>query len=72
MKIGEKPTKARLGILTLLFIAVAINYMDRANLSVGGSAIQGQFKLSSTTRNIILSIYMVLYHCSNTCRNTTG
>jgi ACS family D-galactonate transporter-like MFS transporter len=61
MKNGEKPTKARLGILALLFIAVAINYMDRANLSVGGSAIQGQFKLSATQLGILFSAFTWSY-----------
>ncbi|WP_019555106.1 MFS transporter [Propionispira raffinosivorans] len=61
MEIGEKPTKARLGILALLFVAVAINYMDRANLSVAGSAIQSQFDLSATELGILFSAFTWSY-----------
>jgi len=61
MEIKEKPTKVRLGILALLFIAVAINYMDRANLSVAGSAIQSQFNLSSTELGILFSAFTWSY-----------
>lgn len=34
-----KPTRSRLTILLMLFVVTAINYMDRANLSVAGSHI---------------------------------
>jgi len=57
----QKPTKTRLGVLMLLFIAVAINYMDRANLSVAGSAIQSQFELSSTELGILFSAFTWSY-----------
>lgn len=59
--IKEKPTKVRLGILTLLFIAVAINYMDRANLSVAGSSIQAQFGLSATELGVLFSAFTWAY-----------
>ena len=61
MKNVEKPTKARFGILVLVFIAVAINYLDRANLSVGGASIQSQFKLSSIQLGVLFSAFTWSY-----------
>lgn len=59
-----KPTRTRLSILTMLFMATAINYMDRANLSVAGSAIQGQFGLSSTQLGLLFSMFTWFYAIS--------
>lgn len=61
MEIKKRPTKVRLFVLMLLFIAVAINYMDRANLSVSGSSIQSQFKLTSTQLGILFSAFTWSY-----------
>lgn len=58
---GQKPSKVRLFILALLFIAVAINYTDRANLSVAGAAIQKQFDLSSTELGVLFSAFTWSY-----------
>lgn len=52
-----KATKSRFFILSLLFIVTAINYMDRANLSVAGSKIQSEFDLSSTQLGLLFSMF---------------
>jgi MFS transporter, ACS family, D-galactonate transporter len=61
MSIKNKPTKERFFVLALLFIAVAINYMDRANLSVAGSTIQKEFGLSSTELGFLFSAFTWAY-----------
>ncbi len=52
-----KPSKVRLRILAFIFINVVINYMDRSNISVAASAIQGEFKLSSVQLGLIFSAF---------------
>lgn len=59
-----KPTRARLSILAMLFMVTAINYMDRANLSVAGSAIQGQFSLTPTQLGLLFSMFTWFYAMS--------
>lgn len=59
-----KPTRARLSILAMLFIVTAINYMDRANLSVAGSAIQAQFALTPTQLGLLFSMFTWFYAMS--------
>ena len=59
-----KPTRSRLLILAMLFIVTAINYMDRANLSVAGSHIQGQFALSPTQLGLLFSMFTWAYALS--------
>lgn len=59
-----KPTRARLSVLAMLFVVTAINYMDRANLSVAGSAIQGQFALSPTQLGLLFSMFTWFYAMS--------
>lgn len=57
----NKPTKVRFFVLALLFIAVAINYMDRANLSVAGSTIQNELGLSATQLGFLFSAFTWAY-----------
>lgn len=52
-----KPSKVRLRILAFIFINVVINYMDRSNISVAASAIQGEFQLSSVQLGLIFSAF---------------
>jgi len=59
-----KPTRSRLLILMMLFMVTAINYMDRANLSVAGSHIQGQFALSPTQLGLLFSMFTWFYALS--------
>ncbi|MFS2223890.1 MFS transporter [Pantoea sp. B65] len=59
-----KPTRSRLTILLMLFVVTAINYMDRANLAVAGSHIQGQFELSPTQLGLLFSMFTWFYAMS--------
>ncbi|SDI42293.1 MFS transporter, ACS family, D-galactonate transporter [Pseudomonas flavescens] len=59
-----KPTRARLSVLAMLFLVTAINYMDRANLSVAGSAIQGQLGLSPIQLGLLFSVFTWFYAMS--------
>lgn len=56
-----KATKSRYFVLVLLFIVTAINYMDRANLSVAGSSIQSEFSLSPTQLGLLFSMFTWAY-----------
>jgi ACS family D-galactonate transporter-like MFS transporter len=51
-----KTTKTRYFIVFLLFVVTAINYMDRANLSIADSRIQGEFGLSLSKAGLGASI----------------
>ena len=55
MKPKGRPTRARYTILLLLFIATAINYLDRTNIAVSASSIQDDLGLSSVTMGLIFS-----------------
>ncbi|MEJ5177157.1 MFS transporter [Erwinia sp. MYb416] len=59
-----KPTRSRLSILLMLFVVTAINYMDRANLSVAGSHIQGEFALTPTQLGLLFSMFTWFYAMS--------
>lgn len=59
-----KPTRTRLSVLFMLFIVTAINYMDRANLAVAGSHIQGEFYLSATQLGLLFSMFTWFYALS--------
>ena len=56
-----KSSKVRFFMLGLVFIAVAINYMDRANLSVAGVALQQEFNLSATQLGVLFSAFTWAY-----------
>jgi len=56
-----KPTRTRFFILLLIFIVTAINYMDRANLSVAGSGIQQDLGLSSSELGLLFSMFTWSY-----------
>src|SRR5260370_30652950 len=56
-----KATNTRYFIVFLLFVVTAINYMDRANLSIAGSKIQGQFGLSPTQLGLLFSTFTWTY-----------
>ncbi|MGE7687107.1 MFS transporter [Peribacillus simplex] len=57
----EKPTRFRFYILALLFVATAINYMDRANLSVAGSTLQQELGLTATQLGLLFSAFTWAY-----------
>jgi ACS family D-galactonate transporter-like MFS transporter len=53
----NKPTLVRYRILAFLFISVAINYMDRANISVAATSLSEEFNLSSVQLGLIFSAF---------------
>lgn len=59
--LNVKQSKVRFFMLSLVFIAVAINYMDRANLSVAGVSIQKEFSLSATELGVLFSAFTWAY-----------
>ncbi|PHI28359.1 MFS transporter [Budvicia aquatica] len=56
-----KATRSRFFVLFLLFLATAINYMDRANLSVAGTSIQKEFDLSPANLGLLFSMFTWTY-----------
>ena len=59
-----KTTKTRYFVVFLLFVVTAINYMDRANLAIAGSKIQGEFALSATQLGLLFSMFTWTYAAS--------
>ena len=47
----------RYGMLSLVFINVVINYLDRSNLSVAASGLGEELKLSSVELGLIFSAF---------------
>lgn len=58
---ATKRTNARWTISILMWAAIAINYLDRANLSAATPAIMKQFHLSSAEMGIVLSSFFWSY-----------
>ena len=54
-------TRVRWGVLVLLFMAVGVNYMDRANLSVAKGMLEHQFGLTGTQYGWLQSSFIVAY-----------
>ena len=53
----SKKTNMRYGMLSLVFINVVINYLDRSNLSVAASGLGSELKLSSVELGLIFSAF---------------
>lgn len=53
----NKPTKKRFQVLTLIFISVVINYMDRTNLSVAASALSNELSLTPVQMGLLFSAF---------------
>ena len=56
-KLAIKPTKKRFQVLTLIFISVVINYMDRTNLSVAASALSDELSLTPVQMGLLFSAF---------------
>ena len=57
-----KPTtKKRYNILSLVFITVVINYMDRSNISVAAAAISEELSLTTVQMGLIFSAFAWTY-----------
>ena len=52
---------ARVGILALISLAVAINYLDRAVLGIAAPLIQQQFALGPAVMGIVFSAFSWSY-----------
>lgn len=56
-----KSKNERLVLLALLFLTVVINYMDRINISVAGSAVRGDLGLSTEAMGLVFSAWAWTY-----------
>ncbi|MBP2169697.1 ACS family glucarate transporter-like MFS transporter [Erwinia toletana] len=56
-----KATRVRYGIMVMLFFMTAMNYADRATLSITGTAIKSSFGLSSVTLGYMFSAFAWTY-----------
>lgn len=54
---ADKPTRIRFRMLGLVFVNVVINYMDRSNISVAGTAISRDLELTSVQLGLIFSAF---------------
>lgn len=54
---SSKPTRARYGMLALVFVNVVINYLDRSNISVAGAALSKDLNLSTVELGYIFSAF---------------
>lgn len=52
-----KPTKIRFRILSLIFVCVVINYMDRTNIAVAATAITDDLELTPVQLGILFSAF---------------
>lgn len=52
-----KPTRARVGMLLLVFVGVVINYMDRSNISIVAPLLSKELKLNSIQMGLIFSAF---------------
>ncbi len=53
----EKPSRVRYSILAAVFVTVVINYMDRTNISVGGSLLSNELGLDSIQMGYVFSAF---------------
>ncbi|MDB5438778.1 MAG: transporter [Caulobacteraceae bacterium] len=54
---STRPTRARFIMLTLISVAVMINYLDRGILGVAAPAIRDEFRLSPAVMGVVLSAF---------------
>ncbi|ASN16620.1 MFS transporter [Pantoea ananatis] len=62
---GTLKGKLRWGIVTLLLLAVIVNYLDRANLSIANTTIAAEFGFSQTEMGLLLSAFLWPYALAN-------
>jgi len=58
---GRRKTHVRWTVVGLCFAGTAINYVDRANLSIAAPFIQHDFRLSDTSMGLILGAFFWTY-----------
>ena len=54
---STRPTRTRFVILALLFFSVVINYLDRANLSIAGPALEKELTIHSIRMGLYFSAF---------------
>ncbi len=54
-------SKHQFKIITLLFITVVINYIDRTNISIAASALQRDLSISPTQMGLVFSVFAWTY-----------
>ncbi|MFN0119121.1 MAG: MFS transporter [Blastocatellia bacterium] len=54
---ATQPTRKRFGVLALIFVSVLVNYMDRANMSVAGTALREELGLSMVQMGLVFSAF---------------
>ena len=52
-----KPTRIRFRMLSLIFVCVVINYMDRSNISVAATALSNDLHLTSVQLGLLFSAF---------------
>ncbi|WP_282160599.1 MFS transporter [Ulvibacterium marinum] len=62
---GNRPqtTRKRYNILTMIFVTVVINYLDRTNISIAASAIQKDLGINSIQMGYVFSAFAWTYAC---------
>jgi ACS family D-galactonate transporter-like MFS transporter len=58
---NQQATRFRYGMLSLVFVNVVINYLDRSNLAVAGSQISAEYDLSDKQMGLIFSSFSWAY-----------
>ena len=53
----ERPTRSRFLIMVLLFVSVAINYLDRSNLSITAPAMRAELGFDTAQMGYVLSAF---------------
>ncbi|HKE23542.1 MAG TPA: hypothetical protein VKB88_14345 [Bryobacteraceae bacterium] len=54
---SARPTGTRFGILALLSLSVVINYLDRANRSIAGPALEKELTIHSIRMGLYFSAF---------------
>ncbi|MGA9173238.1 MAG: MFS transporter [Thermoactinomyces sp.] len=58
---GQKRTKVRWNIAILMWAAIAINYLDRTNISAAAPTLMKEFHLSAETMGLVMSSFFWTY-----------
>src|SRR5271170_577510 len=54
---GPASSRVRLGVAGMLFVTVAINYLDRSNLSVAAIGMAGDLRLDPVRLSLVFSAF---------------
>jgi MFS transporter, ACS family, D-galactonate transporter len=54
---AARPTRVRFGVLAMLFVTIAINYLDRSNLSVAAPGLAGDLHFDPRKMGLIFSAF---------------